>query len=692
MVIRLIPGNGSNRFCIGVALALLLPLRLWGAEPSGPVEVRAQVAAYATPADAIAHWQQLLREHAPLVDGLRPCIDELHNASQHLYRLQLQGPAAACDRLAQAGIACLPVLAPEGRCAPPPTLAASSFAAAVVVGPRLQLGAFRHYHSVTEYWHQQRQRHSALLSQLIPCMQVSTPHLRPAPLYRLQLGGLTADTDPAQLCRRFRAAGLDCSVAAAAGPACLTQTDLLAVATPEPPPTPLPGPTPVPPAKAPQPATRDIPPARAPADPLPDAVAEGVSLLPQQLQQQNLVELDFDSPPRTAHALTPHLSYGATLALETQLQEDMDLDGSQDDRRLSSLPELKLALSYTPSGSSLGYVEFKLKKTLFFDHPDNRSSDVTRLDLDQLYLLREEFIPGWSVQLGRQAFTDEREWLFDDELDAVRLFYRYRQLGFELSLSREDLLDRNLLTGEGERDRIDNLLLLGRYAYDADGYVDGYLFLRDNREPRAEDLYFLGLHSQGQLARHLDYWLEAALVRGSKRERDIRGYGVDVGMTWAAKRAWKPALTLGLAFGSGDDHLSDGVDGNFRQTDLQDNNDRFNGVTSFKYYGEVFDPELSNLQILTLGAGLRPAHKFSIDLVYHGYWQHKADDDIRDSSLDLDPDGEHRGLGHELDLIVGFRYLDLSIKGIFGVFDPGAAFADDADQAHFGEFKVEYRF
>lgn len=111
--------------------------------------------------------------------------------------------------------------------------------------------------------------------------------------------------------------------------------------------------------------------------------------------------------------------------------------------------------------------------------------------------------------------------------------------------------------------------------------------------------------------------------------------------------------TLGFAFGSGDSDPDTDVDRNFRQTGLHDNSGKFNGNTKFKYYGEVFDPELSNMMIWTAGAGIRPSKNTSLDVVYHHYSQVDRSDELRDVDIDPDPTGKSRDLGHAVDLIVG---------------------------------------
>ena len=186
------------------------------------------------------------------------------------------------------------------------------------------------------------------------------------------------------------------------------------------------------------------------------------------------------------------------------------------------------------------------------------------------------------------------------------------------------------------------------------------------------------MRSYGELDSDTEYWLDAAIARGrSNRGRAIRGFGLDLGLTRELDLPLRPSLSLGFAFGSGDENRRDGIDRDFRQSGLQDNAAKLGGITSFKLYGEALEPELSNLKIATAGLGIRPTRNSSVDVVYHYYWQHHADDDIRDSNLDRDPDGQHHQLGHGLDLVMGFRPTPaVKIEAVMGRFFPGAAFAD----------------
>ena len=155
-------------------------------------------------------------------------------------------------------------------------------------------------------------------------------------------------------------------------------------------------------------------------------------------------------------------------------------------------------------------------------------------------------------------------------------------------------------------------------------------------------------------------------------------------------------FTLGYALGTGDDSTG-GNDGTFRQTGLQDNTGRFGGVTSFQYYGELINPELSNLGILTLGVGAVLTTKTSLDLVYHTYTQ-----DVIQNQLSFAPvesnlrratlNGTDADIGSELDVIFGYRRFaswDLELVGAW--FQAGDAWTV-GDDAFMAKVQLRYRF
>jgi alginate production protein len=424
-----------------------------------------------------------------------------------------------------------------------------------------------------------------------------------------------------------------------------------------------------------------VPDARAQPDVEPDVLDEPV------------IEFENNELPPADHRLAPSLFYGAEIELELESELNYDLDAGEDDNLVSLEPFFKLALAYIPSPRLDAVVSFELAREFLLNRPRDEPAPPTRLELKEAYVTFRDLTDGLALKLGRQSFDDEREWLYDEELDAVRLFYGLEHWGLEASVSREELFDKDLLDDQKE-DRINNYFLLGRYMPDDDVIFEGYAFLRDDVEPDGGQLIFLGLRSFGELLGDVRHWVELAAVTGKAernddlgRRPDLLGYGFDVGATYVLDAPLEPSLTLGFAYGSGDSDLDDRTDHNFRQTGLQDNSDAFNGIAGFKYYGEVFDPELSNLSILTAGVGIRPTERSSIDVIFHRYRQNKAVDEIRDSNLDEDPNGDSRALGSAIDLVVGYEPLDnLALEAIVGYFGSGNAFEED-DNAYFVGFE-----
>lgn len=318
------------------------------------------------------------------------------------------------------------------------------------------------------------------------------------------------------------------------------------------------------------------------------------------------------------------------------------------------------------------------------------------LTLGETYLLLSGILsPHGSVQIGRARFDDERDWLFRRDLDAVRIFFDFSRAHLEASVS-EEIVDP---VGDRQKD-IRNTLLLASLFPGLGNVLSAYLFDRNDRflEPDEEARDFspryLGIRAYRERERSWAYWLEAARADGSLEGRRLRGRALDAGVSFTARVAWEPTVTVAYAFGSGDGDPFDDVDRTFRQTGLQLNNGKWNGVTSFRYYGQVLRPELANLHIETYGLGVRPRHKTSLDLVYHRYRLDRPASSlvrstIRDRRLNL-VDLE---VGQEWDLVIGFEEIPhLEIEVDLGLFRAGKAFLGDVDPAKDISAKLKFVF
>jgi alginate production protein len=404
---------------------------------------------------------------------------------------------------------------------------------------------------------------------------------------------------------------------------------------------------------------------------------------------------DPEAPPDTRYRLTPALSFGADIEIDYSFRRNLDLDPRQRDALELVTPELSLAWSFDPIATFQAFFNVALARTVALADHGRRlrhsDEDVT-IEIKEAYVRAGRLAEGPSALIGRQRFDDERKWLYDEDLDAVRLRYVGGPLVVELSASRNGVV-RTQWGGPDDREDINNYIAHASYVPRPWIELEGYAIVREGRKAAQGTPVFFGVRSRGEPIQDLDYWLELGYVAGRENRRHVRGWGLDLGVTYEWQIQPRPSVTLGFALGSGDRNPEDSTDRSFRQTGLQRNEWDFGGSTEFKYYGEIFDPELSNLAIVTAGVGIRPTEKWSVDLVYHYFEQHQPATTIRNAAIGAEPSGRSKRLGSELDLIIGFvEILDrIEVKAIVGYFFPGAALPERAGAWGMG-VEVQFRF
>lgn len=321
------------------------------------------------------------------------------------------------------------------------------------------------------------------------------------------------------------------------------------------------------------------------------------------------------------------------------------------------------------------------RKFIFTDQSDRLSgslvSQVTRLNV----LFRRIGGVGIAARIGRQRFDEPREWLFDEYLDAVRVWvYQAERFNVEGALIHavhpvDSLYDTwtdvyASIDWQPKRKNSISIYVLRRSDSDT---------LR-NREP-----LYIGGRYYGKISGLVEPWVDYALMRGNDKGRDLDAWALDCGATlFLSNPQLKPHVTIGYAIGSGDSKLGDQTDQRFRQTGYQDNSGRFGGLVAFKYYGEILNPELSNLKILSVGTGVRlgaqfgPSWESSVDLMYHRYQQSQPENQIKGADLvsPAHPKGAETDLGWAMTLVLGSpRILNrVRIALVLERFSPGKAF------------------
>ncbi len=405
----------------------------------------------------------------------------------------------------------------------------------------------------------------------------------------------------------------------------------------------------------------------------------------------NLSPIDPEASPALTFEITPRLSVGAKLNFGYRFRNNRDLRDANNDDDQKVEVGLKFAGLYLLNRKvelfgDVGIEGFERRR----GDKEIKTSREAEIELGKLYVLWNDFIfPSLGFQVGRQRFKDLREWVYDETLDAAKLFYEKGRFELEISAST------NLIDPEDLEDEINNYIIYSVLPIFKKDKIAVYGVARKGKTKKGVnlDLRFYGIEFQGKSIKNYRYWLQIGYVLGNEGDIIVNGIGFDLGWTYRIKKAlWRPNFTFGYGFGEGDKNPDDTVDRGFRQTGLQDNSAKFRGISRIQYYGELFDPELSNIHVFTAGFGLRPVKIVSLDLVYHYYLQvwalQEQDNDLRDSGIRADPTGESRDLGHELDLVFEWKVTKNFRLGVTGgIFIPGNAYVEP-DPAAMIEAKI----
>lgn len=352
----------------------------------------------------------------------------------------------------------------------------------------------------------------------------------------------------------------------------------------------------------------------------------------------------------------------------------------------------------------------------------------------EMWLYSEDIAgSGINLDLGRLNFEDDRRWWWDRDLDAVRVEYEAGRFDISLAFARElgpYRSDRDYV--EPEDDRVQRWIMESSWNWAPNHTLQLFALRQDDRsrtealesvvQHEREDesdarLTWWGARAMGVFefgrAGAFGYWFDWARVHGSERtidyealssresevtgiaQHDVRGHAFDVGLNWLLALAGEPRLFAGYARGSGDaavvdsdgEEVDDGVDHSFRQTSLHANEAGFGGVQRFPHYGVLLDPELSNLRVQTLGAGLTLLRSSSLDLVHHRYRLEQPATSLREARVEPELDGQHRDLGRAFDLVLALEEWErFEFEAVLSAFRSGDAFVTQPGVWSYGAF------
>ncbi len=388
--------------------------------------------------------------------------------------------------------------------------------------------------------------------------------------------------------------------------------------------------------------------------------------------------------------------------------------------------EIETEFFYTFGEPLSLFVQFRLamEEDLWSDVPDPVSNQFVQRG--EIWMVSENIGgSGFSVDIGRLDFEDDRRWWWDDDLDAVRVLYETDQAEIVVALAREVLPDRTdrdfidpeqdgvwRIFGEASWDWAENHAVQAFALYHQDDSRTervGKVVKIEREDESDATLTWLGVRATGAIETEssgiFGYWIDGAWVTGREKRllfedvtnrkseverrlsRSVSGWALDLGATWIAPFDCEPRVTFGYAVGSGERHPETGNDRSFRQTGLYSNEPGFGGVLSFSRYGALLEPELSNLHIATVGVGISLFDASSLDFVYHYYRLFDPTTSLRNARLDPELTGRHRDLGHSIDAILALKHWRrLEGQGTGSFFRGGEAFGPEHTRWAYGAF------
>ncbi|MCF6251764.1 MAG: alginate export family protein [Methylococcaceae bacterium] len=420
------------------------------------------------------------------------------------------------------------------------------------------------------------------------------------------------------------------------------------------------------------------------------------------------------------------LTIGGEIGITPRYRRNFNLDPDKNRDRIRLDTEAQLELFYSWNSNLAFFLEGQVnyQQDLYRGNNGTRKSENEVKRGESWIFWGDIFNSSLSLQIGRQNFRESREWWWDDDLDAVRIFYNRPFFHFEAGIAEQFFSLSTLDNGiPAEEEKL--LRILSRISWTwASKQTVGLFFLHQNDHSRQDSIgklirdddldpvdgkvTWVGLRTLNKFSTSnhgkFDFWMDGAWVHGDEHniefddsgiedisvvknieDNDFEGWALDVGLTWEIPFSWKPSFTIAYALGSRE----------FRQTGLQDNNDRFGAVSRFRYYGELLRPELSNLQIWTAGATLPFLQNSSVSALYHYYRQVDAQTFLRNGRIGpAPPNGISPSIGHEWDLIVALEeWNHWELEFVTAIFKAGSAYGKKSSNIAVDMvFKVNYNF
>ncbi len=298
------------------------------------------------------------------------------------------------------------------------------------------------------------------------------------------------------------------------------------------------------------------------------------------------------------------------------------------------------------------------------------------LSTESLEDIKQKY-PGFYLKLGRIPLIDSEAFWYYNFLDGIEGRYRssllkgYLFLGKRLRDSRVNALEENInlrnfryliarLDYQYRYNHHLGLFFLKEYYPYSPKVGYKYSILKGLR--RKTNLNWIALRLNGKNERGLNYWFNLGFMWGKRdlvnsrtldcsadrvvesvKNKKRRGWGLDVGLK---ERYEKSGLGIRIALGSG----SSSGDRDFKLPKISSRMDRLFGPNRVRYYGELANPQLTNIGIISLFGGYKLSEENWLEANFINYSLLNKNGTSPLSRFFCNPTSKY--LGWELDLML----------------------------------------
>lgn len=434
-------------------------------------------------------------------------------------------------------------------------------------------------------------------------------------------------------------------------------------------------------------------------------------------------------------------------------EENLDLGTRDDELETAGLLNARSGLYLYPTEDITTYVEARalLSEGVASSNNDDDadSQNLNFVELRQAWV-EVDNIGGHkpaAVKIGRQRFREDRGLWWNRDLDAARVSYDTTLTKGFVAVGENQAQYRIGNDNEFDRDEEDRLRVLSElsHQYKKDQFIEARFLFEDdhsgtynvgqnvNADDRDDDdfsLAWFGLRAKGKNllfakeAPKVSYRVDIIGMTGEATNvsttsgpssdvrtvsavntRDALGFAFDGGLDVELPIPLSPTLSVGYAYGSGDDGSGDSSA--FRQSGLDGNTSQFpeeKVSNSLRNYGEVLRPELSNIHILNTGVTFPVLQASDLSLNYFSYWLDDKKTGLQDDGISARLNGQDSHVGQALDLSTNLNigeelnlpqdYLkNTALRFKLGTFKAGKAYgAQENEYAFRGSSEVRMKF